>query len=119
MFFNIINFLLSMRTPEISVHVGAGVMIDLLPFTHNKILPESTGILPLRELIKIFNYSIADAVVPKIYFTTLFNLIPQVAAKRRKTKHDKCFFQKVDITFYCFLICPNDLSQFMIVHFIA
>ena len=117
-FFQIVNLLLIVRSPEVGVGRFQFVVQEFDAFCNKKILPECAGIGAEMKGVKIFNEGIANAIVVKINLSALFDLIAQIAGKSHEAKNHKRFFQQVNIFFNGLFVRTDKLAQFVIGNFL-
>ena len=119
MFLEIINFLLLVRTPEIHVHIPAGVHVAFDPFADQEIFPNGAGILPKLRQVKVVDQSISDARIVEVDLTEFFQLISKVTAEWRKVKNHKSLFKKIDVIGNRLLVDVQQRCKLRIGHFIT
>lgn len=113
-FFNIINLLLLGCAPKIHINISAIIMIVLHTLTYKEVFPQCADILTHMQRIEIMNNCIADTIIIKIYFLTLFQFCTHITAQCGKSENNIALFQQVYIFLYGFGIRTNCLCQFVV-----
>ena len=116
---HIVNLFLFVGTPEITVAPQPIVCREFNPLANGEILPQSATIGTQFHLRKVGNESVADAVVVKIDFAVVLQLVAQVATERWQAKDDVALFQHVDVRLHGLHIDAYGGSQLRIADLIA
>lgn len=98
--FDIVDFALRRRAPEVAPCVGSRVCDGLASFCDEIVFPQGADVLPERDRGEVPYYGIADSVVPEIDLFSFRDLVSCVSCEGREPEHDESLFKKVDVCLY-------------------
>lgn len=112
-FFDIVDLLLVLCTPEEGIGVYIPVVEPFFSFADEPVFPKRASVLADLQRLILGDERIPDTVVVEIDLAFGLQFLAQVPAERREPKNDKSLFEQGDVVFHCLVVQISDLPQFM------